>query len=173
MLLRAVCCLSLVLSACSTRLVPERRVPQLGPPSIAQGAALNPVQVGTPTFYPLTALSMPLGDMASLVLPVAVPVSAEQLAALVLRTARSQGWEVKDGASKKSDLYWIAWIYSPTQVDPLGSPRLIPVAVWQETVTGPALLHCGAGQWALPVELLTPLRSEVRAYFGIPSRHDS
>jgi len=151
----------LLLSACSTRLVPERRAPQLAP--APSPAVLDPVQIGAPLYLPLMVLA---GDAAYPVLPVAVPVSAETLAALTLRAAQRAGWEHKPLASKKSELWWMVWLYSPTERDLLGDPRLLYVPVWQDTASGPALLHLGDGQGALPVELLSPLQDEVRDYLS-------
>jgi hypothetical protein len=150
-----------LLSACSTRLVSERRAPQFAP--APHTAVLDPVQIGSPIYLPLMVLA---GDAAYQVLPVAVPVSAETLAALTLRAAQRAGWEVKPLASKKSELWWMVWLYSPTERDLLGDPRLLYVPVWQDSDSGPALLHLGDGQGALPAELLEPLQDEVRAYLS-------
>ena len=146
MAFRCACLLLLVVSlaACSKSLVPKLRRPAATPPA-AVLAEEGKVDAETQT----ARFSVP----------------PQQLAALLIKTAKTEGWAPKQKAVENDDR-WVVTVRNPDK--PLGRSEQ---NVFVETdPDGGSTLRVGSGVAALPAALLDPLKANVTTHYQRPER---
>ena len=148
MAFRCACLLLLVVSltACSRSLVPKLKRPAATPPAAAL-AEEGKIDEETQT----ARFSVP----------------SQQLAALLIKTAKAEGWAPKQKAVENDDR-WVVTIRNPDK--PLGRSEQ-NVFVEADPDGGSTLrVGAGAGVAALPTALLGPLKANVTTHYQPPKR---
>lgn len=146
MAFRCACLLLLVVSltACSRSLVPKLKRPAATPPAAAL-AEEGKIDEETQT----ARFSVP----------------SQQLAALLIKTAKAEGWAPKQKAVENDDR-WVVTVRNPDK--PLG--RSEQNVFVEADPDGGSTLRVGAGVAALPAALLGPLKVNVTTHYQPPKR---
>ena len=146
MAFRCACLLLLVvnLTACSRSLVPKLKRPAVTPPAAAL-AEEGKIDEETQT----ARFSVP----------------SQQLAALLIKTAKAEGWAPKQKAVENDDR-WVVTVRNPDK--PLG--RSEQNVFVEADPDGGSTLRVGAGVAALPASLLGPLKANVATHYQPPKR---
>lgn len=146
MAFRCACLLLLVVSltACSRSLVPKLKRSAATPPAAAL-AEEGKIDEETQT----ARFSVP----------------PQQLAALIIKTAKSEGWAPKQKAVENDDR-WVVTVRNPDK--PLG--RSEQNVFVEADPGGGSTLRVGAGVAALPAALLGPLKANVATHYQPPKR---
>lgn len=92
-------------------------------------------------------------------------VPPQALAALLIKTAKAEGWAPKQRAIENEDR-WVVTVRNPDK--PLG--RSEQNVFVESTTDGGSVLRVGTGATALPESLLDPLKSNVRTHYEPPKR---